>query len=108
LDHRYAQLPGPSPSAVFKALDEGGVLFSTDTEVYFGVNAIGAQIWELLGRVAALEDLCRILASRYSDVPESRIRQDVVRFLDDLLENGLAVPRATGASGGAPVSGSSA
>ena len=27
----------PSPSAIFKELDEGGVLLSTTDEVYFGV-----------------------------------------------------------------------
>ena len=35
-------LPHPSPAAIFKELDEGGVLLSTTDEVYFGVNPVGA------------------------------------------------------------------
>jgi hypothetical protein len=41
-------LPIPSPAAIFRPLPEGGVLFSTETEVYFGVGVVGARIWELL------------------------------------------------------------
>lgn len=47
-DHK-TPLPVPSPSAIFKPLPEGRVIFLTDTEVHFGVNTLGARIWELAG-----------------------------------------------------------
>ncbi len=92
MDHQNAHLPSPSPSAIFKPLAEGGVLFSTDTEVYFGVNVIGARIWELLPpATGTFDELCAVLASQYSDVSPAQIRKDVRKFLDDLVENGLVV-----------------
>lgn len=106
MSKRFAVLPVPAPSAIYKALDEGGVLFSTESEVYFGVNTVGAHIWDLLGRSKTLDELCAALAERYSDVSEQQIRLDVVRFLDDLVENGLVVPQPGGADGDA-VSGNS-
>jgi hypothetical protein len=89
-------LPRPAPSTIFKPLAEGGVLFSTSTEVYFGVNVIGARIWELLPpATATFEELCATLAGQYHDVSEAQIRRDVKAFLDDLLANDLVVaPRA--------------
>lgn len=108
VSERFAQLPVPASGAIFKALDEGGVLFSTDSEVYFGVNVIGAQIWELLGQSTTLDQMCRTLAARYSDVSEAQIRGDVVKFLNDLVENGLAVPRSSTPNGGSSLPGSSA
>jgi hypothetical protein len=89
---RGTPLPRPAPSTIFKPLAEGGVLFSTSTEVYFGVNVIGARIWELLPpATATFEELCATLAAQYHDVSEAQIRRDVKAFLDDLLSNDLVV-----------------
>ncbi|MFN8580740.1 MAG: PqqD family protein [Gemmatimonadaceae bacterium] len=88
-------LPTPSSSAIFKPLAEGGVLFSTSTEVYFGVNVIGARIWELLPpKSSSVEELVTVLSSEYSDVSPAQIRKDVQKFLEDLIENGLATTAA--------------
>lgn len=87
-------LPKPSESAIFRALPEGGVLFSTESEVYFGVNMVGARIWELLPPVThTFEELESRLCSEYSDVSADVIRGDARRFLEQLVSNGLVVPR---------------
>jgi len=86
-------LPKPAESAIFRALPEGGVLFSTTSEVYFGVNMVGARIWELLPPVTrTFGELCAALAAEYSDVGADVIRGDASKFLEQLLSNGLVVP----------------
>jgi hypothetical protein len=66
------------------------VLFSTETEVYFGVGVVGARIWELLPpATSTVEEMVAILSSQYHDVAASQIRADVERFLTELLSNGL-------------------
>jgi hypothetical protein len=83
-------LPSPAPGAIFRRLPEGGVLFSTETEVYFGVGLVGARIWDLLPpKTQTIEQMVGILASQYSDVPATKIRKDVERFLKELFSNGL-------------------
>ena len=83
-------LPKPVSGAVFKRLPEGGVLFSTETEVYFGVGIVGAHIWELLPPAThTLEEMVSQLGAKYNDVPINQIRVDVERFLSELLSNGL-------------------
>jgi coenzyme PQQ synthesis protein D (PqqD) len=97
-------LPTPVPGAVFRRLPEGGVLFSTETEVYFGVGVVGAHIWELLPPAThTLEEMVAILASKYHDVPASQIRGDVERFISELLSNGLVAHVASRAAGDRPV-----
>lgn len=97
-------LPKPSESAIFRALPEGGVLFSTASEVYFGVNLVGARIWELLPPVTrSFDDLCVQLYAEYSDVGQETIRNDARRFIEQLLANGLVVGTPPeGASSDAP------
>lgn len=70
---------------------EGGVLFSSDSEVYFGVNPVGSIIWELLPTASSFEDLCASLSRRFTDVGIDRITRDVQAFLADLRANGLVV-----------------
>ena len=76
------------------------MLFSTATEVYFGVGVVGAHIWELLPPATrTVEEMVAILASKYHDVPASQIRADVERFLAELLSNGLVAHVASPSRG---------
>src|SRR5688572_25449338 len=85
-------LPHPSPSAIFKELDEGGVLLSTTNEVYFSVNPVGARIWSLLPPVSrTFGELCARLEQQYPDAESERIRIDVQEFLEALVASGLVV-----------------
>jgi hypothetical protein len=92
-------LPKPVPGAVFKRLPEGGVLFSTETEVYFGVGVVGARIWELLPPATrTVDEMVSVLSAQYRDVGANQIQQDVERFLGELLANGLVAPVAPNAA----------
>ena len=85
-------LPHPSPSAIFKELDEGGVLLSTTDEVYFGVNPVGARIWTLLPPASrTFGELCAALGQQYPDAGAERIRTDAQEFITALLASGLVV-----------------
>ncbi len=80
------------------------MLFSTETEVYFGVGAVGVRIWELLPpETRTVEEMVAILASKYRDVSASQIRVDVERFLSELISNGLVAHVESRAAGDRPV-----
>jgi hypothetical protein len=86
-------LPVPNRKVVFKALPDGAVLLSTDDEVYFALNTVGARVWELLPpRSATLADLCSALAMHYPEVDPGVIDADVRRLLDELTANRLVLP----------------
>ena len=87
-----APLPVPSPSTIFRPVAEGGVLFSTTTEIYFGVNTVGARIWGMLPPAnMTVGELCAAMMSAFPEVSETRIRDDVRQFLEELLTHGLVV-----------------
>jgi hypothetical protein len=104
MSEQNTPLPSASPGAIFRQLPEGGVLFSTETEVYFGVGVVGARIWELLPPATrTVEEMVGILSSQYHDVPASQIRADVERFLTELLSNGLVAHVEKPARGDRPL-----
>ena len=102
-------LPAPSPDVIFGALSDGAVLFATESEVYFGLNATGACVWELLPPARnTVEEVCAELQKRFPEVPSEVIRADLEELLDQLVSNGLAVrreiagPDAEGATAAGP------
>lgn len=88
-------LPRSNPEVVFCAVDEGGVLLHTREEVYFGLNDVGAKIWQLLPPTCAtLDDLVAAIAPAYPDIAAEVLRADIAELLGDLERNGLVVPHA--------------
>jgi hypothetical protein len=89
-------LPTRNPKIIFKALATGAVLYSTEEEVYFGLNPVGVRVWELLPPVHQhLDDLCRVLTSEYPEAPPEVIRADVTELLEELGKLGLVLPAET-------------
>jgi hypothetical protein len=88
------QLPTANPAAIFKALAEGAVIFLSDSELYFGLNEVGARLWQLLPpATATVDEMVAQLASEYPDAPADVIRQDVEEMLAELESCGLVLPR---------------
>lgn len=84
-------LPRPHPAVVFNSVSEGAVLLHTESEVYFGLNRVGAEVWELLPSCDGVDELCERVGDRYPDATAEQIRNDVVELLDVLEEADLVV-----------------
>lgn len=83
-------LPLPKPSVIFQRVEDGAILFAPETELYFGLNEVGAFIWEALTPApASLEELCTRVVQRYPDAEAGTVRTDVEELLDRLRSEGL-------------------
>lgn len=91
-----ALLPRASESVVCASVSEGAILYSGDTERYFGINGVGELVWQLLGECSTEGELYARMQERFPDVPRERIQTDVRELLDELLRFGLVqLPRPT-------------
>ena len=89
-------LPTAVEGVIFKPLSDGAVLFSTTDEVYFGLNPVGALVWELLPpKSRTLDELCAAVHAQYPDAEADIIRADVAELLQELTEHGLLRAPAT-------------
>lgn len=71
-------------------LPDGAVLFSPETEVYFGMNDVATLIWDLLSRNPSSQDaLCLAVHEQFPGVSLEQVRQDVAELLQELTSNGL-------------------
>jgi len=77
---------------MFQPITDGAVLLHTEDEIYFGLNAVGARVWQMLPpQCAELDDLCANLSATYPDADANEIRADVIELLDHLRAERLVV-----------------
>jgi hypothetical protein len=67
---------------------EEAVMMSVTAGAYYGVNAVGARLWELLETPATAGELCARIHDEF-DVDEATCNAAVLKFLDDLVANGV-------------------
>jgi hypothetical protein len=67
--------------------DEAAVL-NLASGTYYGLDSVGARIWDLIERPKTLGELHDALVSEY-DVSPDACRQDIERFVADLARAGL-------------------
>lgn len=55
---------------------------------YYGVDTVGSQIWEMLDRPMAVQELTEELTKQY-EVAEALCRRDIILFLRKMHKKGL-------------------
>lgn len=86
------KLPQPDPTVVFKPVSSGAVLLQMENEIYYGLNHVGALIWQLLPpECAQMDELCERMVAEFPDVPLETIQEDVTELLEDLGAQKLVV-----------------
>jgi len=77
------------PSHVLiRFLDQESVLLNLETERYFGLDAVGTRMWQLVTAAATVEAALGQLVEEY-DAPLDTLRTDLTNLLQHLLDNGL-------------------
>lgn len=79
-----------SPDVVFRELAGESVVLDLSSGRYFGLNAVGTRVWQLIGQGETVEGLLHSVTAEY-DADASTIERDVLALLDDLEKRGLVV-----------------
>ena len=77
-----------NPGIISSPMDNETVMMSIEKGRYFGIDAVGTRIWELLEQPRTISGLCEILLQEF-DVEPDRCRADVTGFVEKLLEKDL-------------------
>jgi hypothetical protein len=77
-----------SPKQVSCALGEEAAILNTQNSVYYGMNEVGASVWELLKAPRRVSDLRDEILREY-EVDEERCERDVLALLEKLRSEGL-------------------
>ena len=72
----------------FSVVGEDAFLLNTQTNKYYGLEKVGARLWELLNEGKSLKDAHQIILSEY-EVDPAQLEQDILELLERLREHGL-------------------
>ena len=64
------------------------VLVNCESGVYFGLDAVGTEMWAALTRTGDVEGAVAELQGAFEVEPD-RLRDDVLRFVRELVSHGL-------------------
>lgn len=77
-----------NPVIKSKVIDDEQILLNTETGDYFGLNELGAEIWELVDGQHDLDAMIEHLLDVY-EVEKTELTDDVTGFIDALLERSI-------------------
>jgi len=64
------------------------VILDLGSGTYFGLDPVGARIWQLIGEGKTLGEICDTMLDEY-DVTREALERDVIELVDKLLEQKL-------------------
>lgn len=71
-------------------IHEEVAILHTERAIYFGLQGVGAWIWDALEQPRSVADLCASIEAEF-DVSPDECKIDVVQILANLREEGLVV-----------------
>ena len=73
---------------IVRQLGDESVMLDMASGYYFGLDPVGARIWQLLSETSSLAEIVERLAQEYDVTPE-QANSDLVRFVEELKAHGL-------------------
>jgi hypothetical protein len=73
-----------SEDFITSTVDDDLVMMSLEKGIYYGLDAIGSQIWENIAEPISVNALCHKLTDQF-EVDEAQCQTDVLAFLHELL-----------------------
>jgi hypothetical protein len=73
---------------VFRELDGEAVILNLESGMYFGLDAVGTRIWQLLDAHRTLRRTLEALEEEFDSPPE-RLASDLTEFVGQLHARGL-------------------
>lgn len=77
-------------TVIAQTIAEETVILDLEAGIYFGLDPVGARIWELVAQGAPLDDMIDQILAEY-DVSRERLQRDVDALVSQLLENSLVI-----------------
>jgi len=72
-----------SANVLFQQINNECVLLDMDSEQYFGLDDVGARMWQILSENEDTEKVVTLLLAEY-DIDEATLRQDLLNLIAEL------------------------
>ena len=73
-----------APDQVSSELAGESVILNLKTGLYFGLNEVGAKIWEQIQSPKTFQEICNAIIAEY-EVSEEECKKDVEELLEEMI-----------------------
>lgn len=80
------------PTVVARMVGDEVVILDLNGGTYFGLDPVGARIWELIGEGWPLSRICEVMLVEF-DVTQERMERDLLQLVEALREEKLVEAR---------------
>ena len=77
-----------SDDAIFRELDGEAVILNLESVTYFGLDAVGTRIWQLVEEHGRLQTVFDVMRRKF-DVEPDVLERDLLKLVGQLAEKGL-------------------
>lgn len=77
-----------SPQAIAKKVGDETVILDLASGTYFGLDPVGARVWQLITDGKKLSEICTVMLEEY-EVSQGDIERDALALAQDLADKGL-------------------
>ena len=77
-----------SQQAIAKEVGEELVILDLTAGTYFGLDAVGTRIWQLMGESKSLAEICEVMLDEY-DVSRRELERDIMILAEELSTRNL-------------------
>jgi hypothetical protein len=71
-----------------RSVGDETVILDLATGTYFGLDPVGARIWQLMGEGKTLAEICDLMLDEY-EVSREELERDTLRLAEELAAQGL-------------------
>lgn len=72
-------------------MDGDVVMMSIERGEYFGLNVVGARIWQALSKAVTVSEIATAICAEF-EVAQDQCERDVQEFLKDCIAKSIVVP----------------
>jgi hypothetical protein len=76
------------PDVMARTVGEETVILDLASGTYFGLDPVGARMWQLMGEGKNLGEVCDTMLDEF-EVSREELGRDVIRLAQELFETGL-------------------
>jgi hypothetical protein len=77
-----------SPDAIARRVGDETVILQLRSGTYFGLDSVGARIWQLLEEGKSPTEICNVMLDEYDVLPET-LERDIMALIKNLLAQDL-------------------
>ena len=77
-----------APDVMLRVIGEEAVILNLKNELYLGLDPVGTRIWLVLHSAPSIQAAYELLLAEFEVEPE-RLRRDLDKLLEQMLEQGL-------------------